>query len=276
MKNRINKNNRTVYRKENTKGNFTTVHNSILKDTRLSGNAFKLLVCILSNSDDFAFSPKYYQNETGLSESTYLRTMKELIECGYAKVYKINEKANINHYMFSEFGNFKNETDDKNQEPKANPEVTQNNPELCSFDDIEKFGYDKIINSIVTDLFNKGYDVNIEKIFDMFLTKVTKEQIEKGIDKTKLEKAIIQKCSTKPEVEKISEEKISEEEIKQMVSTRVGSLTKKDTETVLNKILNRYKENPSITKKEIGNKITSFVSEIKNNKLQSQNQFYQN
>lgn len=258
----IAKDNTKLIRKENTKGNFSTIKNSIKYDLRLSPTSRLILLEVFSNSDDFAYSETYILKFLGMTKQTYYKYRDELIKFGYLKIKSNVKNPNLNYYIFSEFGNLK--TEEETVQPKAKPE-------LCDIDDIEKFGYDKIIDSIVTDLTNKDYDVNIEKIFDMFLTKVTKEQLEKGIEKSKLEKSIIQKCSTKTEVEKISEE-----EIKQMVSTRVGSLTIKDRETVVNKILNRYKENPSMTKEKIGSTISSFVSTIKNNKLQSQDQYYQN
>jgi len=257
MKNRINKNNRTVIRKENTKGNFTTVHNSILKDNRLSGNAFKLLVCILSNSDDFAFSPKYYQNETGLSESTYLRTMKELVEFGYAKVYKINEKANINHYMFSEFGNLNNNTEESKANPEVtqnNPEVTQNNPELCTLFDIEELKIDIRMNSIFQELTNQGYTVDYNTVLDLILTKLTKSDLEK-IDDIKLKKIMI-KYSTKPE-------KITDKEIKEMVIAKGEGLTKIAIEGLTTRVIQRYNDNPQWVKEDISQCILRNISTFK-------------
>ena len=61
-----------------------------------------------------------------------------------------------------------------------------------------------------------------------------------------------------------------------MIKIKCDGLTIKETESVRTKILNRYKLDPLMTKKELSSKILSFVSSIKNQKLQYQNQYYQN
>ncbi len=102
--------NKTVIRKENKKGQFTTIHHSILKDKRLSSNGFRLLVNILSDSDEnFKLSPTVYCNRLRISKTTFLNAIKNLEECGYLKREDSKIDSSKNYYTISEFGNLKKE-----------------------------------------------------------------------------------------------------------------------------------------------------------------------
>ena len=100
--------NKTVIRKENEKGKFTTIHHSILKDKRLSSNGFRLLVNILSDSDEnFKLSPTVYCNRLGITKTTFLNAIKNLEDCGYIKREDSKIVKSKNHYTVSEYGNLK-------------------------------------------------------------------------------------------------------------------------------------------------------------------------
>ena len=114
--------NKTVIRKEKKTNEFTTIHNSILLDTRLSPIAFKLLVSILSDSDNFTLSQTLYMKRLGISQNrTYLNAIKNLEQCCYLrkklinedvyipKIKKANSKKKVYHYTISEYGNLKPE-----------------------------------------------------------------------------------------------------------------------------------------------------------------------
>lgn len=114
--------NKTVIRKKTKSGEFTTIHNSILNDTRLTPLALKLLVQILSDSDDFTLSQTLYMNRLGIKENrTYLHAISNLEKCGYLKrkeidkdksiagIKKANSSKLVYHYTISEFGNLYNE-----------------------------------------------------------------------------------------------------------------------------------------------------------------------
>lgn len=104
--------NKTVIRKELKKGGFTSIHNSIILDKRLSQTAFRLLVLVLSDSDeDFDFSETVYINRLDVTKKTLLAAIENLIECGYLKKTPIEGMYNKNYYTFSEFGNLKTSTD---------------------------------------------------------------------------------------------------------------------------------------------------------------------
>jgi DNA-binding MarR family transcriptional regulator len=114
--------NKTVIRKENVKGQFTTVHHSILKDKRLSPNGFRLLVNILSDSDEnFKLSPTVYCNRLGITKTTFLNAVINLENCGYLKreVSKVNKSKK--HYTVSEFGNLKKEQSESDINESENP-----------------------------------------------------------------------------------------------------------------------------------------------------------
>ena len=114
--------NKTVIRKKTENGKFTTIHNSILFDTRLLPNAFRLLTAILSDSDTkFDLSQTLYCDRLGITKKTFFKAIANLEECGYLKKTEVNKdvfipktkKANSNkkvyHYTISEYGNLKSE-----------------------------------------------------------------------------------------------------------------------------------------------------------------------
>lgn len=102
--------NKTVIRKENLSGQFTTIHNSILLDKRLTPIAFRLLTMILSDSDTkFNLSQTLYVNRLGITKQTFFDALVNLEECGYLRKVDINRdkatKKIVYHYTISEFGN---------------------------------------------------------------------------------------------------------------------------------------------------------------------------
>jgi hypothetical protein len=114
--------NKTVIRKKTENGKFTTIHNSILYDTRLLPNAFRLLTAILSDSDtQFDLSQTLYCDRLGITKKTFFKAIANLEECGYLrkkdvgkdeiipKVKKANSDKILYHYTISEYGNLKSE-----------------------------------------------------------------------------------------------------------------------------------------------------------------------
>jgi hypothetical protein len=198
----IAKDNTKLIRKENTKGNFSTIKNSIKYDLRLSPTSRLILLEVFSNSDDFAYSETYILKFLGITKKTYYKYRDELIEFGYLKIKSNVKNPNLNYYIFSEFGNLKTE------EPKQTQ--SEENKTLCTIFDIEELKIDIRMNSLNLQLSNEGYVVNFDTILDLMLSKLTKDDL-KEIDDTKLKRLMI-KYSTKPEVEKI--QKFLEEKCK--------------------------------------------------------------
>jgi hypothetical protein len=128
-------NNKNVIRKKTKSGEFTTIHNSILFDTRLTPIAFRLLTAILSDSDDFKLSQTLYMRKLGLTENrAYLKAISNLESCGYLKkteiskdkyipfIKKINSDKKVFKYTISEYGNLMNENivENESRDPKLN------------------------------------------------------------------------------------------------------------------------------------------------------------
>jgi hypothetical protein len=115
--------NKTVIRKKLVNGEFTTIHNSILFDTRLTPNAFRLMTAILSDSDtNFDLSQTLYCDKLKIAKKTFFRAIHNLVQCGYLKktdvdkdviipkIKKANSNKKVYHYTISEYGNLKSES----------------------------------------------------------------------------------------------------------------------------------------------------------------------
>lgn len=106
--------NKNVIRKKLENGKFTTIHNSILFDTRLTPNAFRLMTAILSDSDThFNFSQTLYCNRLGIAKQTFFNAVANLEECGYLRKTPTGIK-DLKNYTLSEYGNL-NKADDSTE-----------------------------------------------------------------------------------------------------------------------------------------------------------------
>jgi hypothetical protein len=136
--------NKTVIRKKLINGEFTTIHNSILFDTRLTPNAFRLLTAILSDSDtQFDLSQTLYCDRLGITKKTFFKAIANLEECGYLrkkdvgkdaiipKIKKANSDKILYHYTISEYGNLKSEFQ---PELEVKPETDTEKVELIDYD----------------------------------------------------------------------------------------------------------------------------------------------
>lgn len=132
--------NKTVIRKKTENGKFTTIHNSILYDTRLLPNAFRLLTAILSDSDtQFDLSQTLYCDRLGITKKTFFKAIANLEDCGYLrkkdigkdvivpKIKRANSDKIVYHYTISEYGNLKSESQ---PEIEVQPESVVENIEI--------------------------------------------------------------------------------------------------------------------------------------------------
>lgn len=172
--------NKNVIRKKLENGKFTTVHNSILFDTRLTPNALRLFIAILSDSDtQFNLSQTLYCKRLGIAKKTFFSAIANLEECGYLKKTTTGVKNTFN-YTLSEYGNLKGNQTDTTVIEQTTTDVnntTQNNSNsnveikqmpddyylpLQSF--LDKYNYlmcdDYFYNVFKVDV-NKGEDYNI-------------------------------------------------------------------------------------------------------------------
>ncbi|MCY1478437.1 hypothetical protein D3C87_44930 [compost metagenome] len=102
--------NKTIHKKPTVPGKFTTIHHSILLDTRLTSTAFRVLLCILMDSDRFNISRTLIANRLGVDKKTVKLAFKKLAECGYLRQTPIDKKNGF-YYTISEYGNLAGEGD---------------------------------------------------------------------------------------------------------------------------------------------------------------------
>ena len=186
--------NKNVIRKKLENGKFTTIHNSILFDTRLSPNALRLLLAILSDSDtNFNLSQTLYCNRLGITKKTFLNAIAKLEECGYLRKTS-TEIKNLYNYTISEYGNLNTEN---NIESVANEDnTTSTKTDSDSKDEIKEMPYEyyekfqefqENYNDLMSDDFyfnvfrvdisnGESYDAIIEK-FEKYLYKKVIEAV---------------------------------------------------------------------------------------------------
>lgn len=198
--------NKTVIRKENEKGKFTTIHHSILKDKRLSSNGFRLLVNILSDSDEnFKLSPTVYCNRLGISKTTFLNAIKNLEECGYLKREDSKIDTSKNYYTISEFGNLKKEPSESITNDSENPteqeeasleEVSEYSDEFLAYvktlDGLIK--YEEFGTLFIGEWMEKlkiNTVVELKKKVDEYLKEIYKENLALAKNSEKYPKALI-------------------------------------------------------------------------------------
>lgn len=180
--------NKTVIRKKTENGKFTTIHNSILYDTRLLPNAFRLLTAILSDSDtQFDLSQTLYCDRLGITKKTFFKAITNLEECGYIrkkeiendvtipKIKKANSNKKVYHYTISEYGNLNSESQQElkiqqdsnhkniNFEDKETLEQQCRNFILANSEKIKKsqFLFDKTINAFEDGVYDINYYQNL-------------------------------------------------------------------------------------------------------------------
>ena len=71
-----------IHRAEHTE-NFTVLSNALLRDDRLSDSALRLLVFMMSCSDEWNFSVKGLVKQLGWPERKVMRLVNELKKAGY-------------------------------------------------------------------------------------------------------------------------------------------------------------------------------------------------
>jgi len=184
----MSKKNKKVIRIETKKGEFTTVRYSILHDKRLSGNALRILISLLSDADDFNATYALFMNRFGINKSTVRNAFKLLEELGYVR---LDEQKRGHFYTVSEYGNL-NTSKEKVEvapEEKQIPIDDELNDKIKKNEEL----YKKYVASIEPFLdFGDIYD-ELLKLSDLHTNNglidfyVLKSKIQKLIDKKKTE-----------------------------------------------------------------------------------------
>jgi hypothetical protein len=167
--------NSNITRIDLSEGHYATVSNKILNDTRLSGDAVRLLMLLLNCPRDWVIYLEYYTNQFGWNQS---RLVKNLVECGYLRTTKTSQgKGKGFRYFFtiSERGDLKQnppEADLPTQmhsQPKADDKVT-------GLEDL---------SSLVTELFEIGPNEESQKkspVANNAVEQPTSLTLKEGID----------------------------------------------------------------------------------------------
>lgn len=171
--------NKNVIRKKLENGKFTTIHNSILFDTRLTPNAFRLMTAILSDSDtQFNLSQTLYCKRLGIAKQTFFNALDNLEECGYLRKAPTGIK-DLKNYTLSEYGNLI--TAPESSEQKVTSGSTENSSEtkmeskqmpLEYYESLQAFS-DKYNYLMCDDFFFNVFkvDVNAGVDYDTIITK---------------------------------------------------------------------------------------------------------
>jgi hypothetical protein len=170
--------NKTVIRKELKKNEFTSIHNQIINDKRISSNAFRLLTSILSDNDEtFKLSQTTYCNRLGWEPTMFKRAIENLIECGYVKrtlidkpitgIKKANSNKKLYFYTISEYGNLKQESSTEKVKQESKFVITEKH-----IDDVNK----NLL--IITKELNKdGFDYNASEFEQYFIQALKDKKI---------------------------------------------------------------------------------------------------
>lgn len=186
--------NKKVIKKENKKGDFTTVNYGILRNKNLSSNAKILFIEILSDSEDFRFSEQLYIKRIGFSKTTYYRAIDNLIDIGYIKKKKIKD-SQYNYYIISEFGNLKSD-----DEVEVSIEQLEKSPEKSNQKKVKSKDVKKVLegdnleklNAYIKSVGPLLSNPEISKGVTELLKEVQKNKISDYYEfKTKSEKIII-------------------------------------------------------------------------------------
>ena len=182
--------NKNVIRKKLENGKFTTIHNSILFDTRLTPTAFRLMTAILSDSDtQFNLSQTLYCKRLGIAKQTFFNAVANLEKCGYLRKTLTGVKNTYN-YTLSEFGNL-NKTADSNESNVTSGSTktsSESNVEIKKmpleyYESLQAFS-DKYNEQMCDDFFFNVFkvDVNAGVDYDLIIAKFEKYLYKNVID----------------------------------------------------------------------------------------------
>lgn len=254
--------NKNVIRKERNENNLQlfvrSIPKSIIEDKNLSGNALRLILSILGDNDEtFNLSETTYCNRLNWSVTTFYRAIEDLIKCGYIKrteigkdksiprVKKAGSNKKVYFYTVSEFANLTSKEEKPSIEIEKQEEVITYALIANKFNEVIKTLDYFIDINLLTSYLQNSYNEN--KIIS--LEQLTKENIVKVLNKFKIEEVL--------------PTSVSDKRIKEMLDERSNGLTQQAYKAVLAKIINRVKDNPSMTENEIAGKILAFKTEFR-------------
>lgn len=93
--------NTTKHRIPLSEGNYATINNAVLFDSRITGNAFKLLVWGLNNMEDWYTKTSFIGHQLGWSKEILAKATSNLIECGYMEKVKKSDGNGRFSYQYT-------------------------------------------------------------------------------------------------------------------------------------------------------------------------------
>lgn len=251
--------NKTVIRKENKPGHFTTIHHSILLDKRLKSNDKIVLILILSDADTFNLTQQSLINRLDLEKTAIKTVMKNLEKFGYLRR---KEKKRGHYYTISEYGNLSSSTEieeipelitvvvheqiDEQIIPNSPSPIIEETITPLNLDDYE----DKICSLMPINLPSE----NIRQILEHFIHAIDKSTLNNPNQMTEdnIKKIIAKYVPAEIEVKKISKAKLSE--ICDQNSFGSG-MTQENKKIIKNQIISYFSENPTNSVNEVETKI---------------------
>ncbi|MFV8336548.1 hypothetical protein ACNQF7_10770 [Flavobacterium sp. RSP29] len=251
--------NKTVIRKENKPGHFTTIHLSILLDQRLSSNDKVVLTLILSDADTFNLTQQSLINRLDLKKTAIKTVMKNLEKFGYLKRKDLKRG---HYYIISEFGNLSSSTEIEETpelftvvvHEQITEQIIPNSPSpkieetitLLNLDDYE----DKICSLMPINLPSE----NIRQILGYFI-----QAIEKGTlnSRNQMTDDNIKKIIAKYSPAQIEEKKLSKAKLIEICdeNSSGSGMTRENQKILKNKIISYFSENPTNSVNEVETKI---------------------
>lgn len=251
--------NKTVIRKENKPGHFTTIHHSILLDQRLSSNDKVVLILILSDADTFNLTQQSLINRLDLKKTAIKTVMKNLEKFGYLKRKDLKRG---HYYTISEFGNLSPSPEiEETQElftAVAHEQITEqiipNIPSPIIEETITPLNLDDYEDKILTLIPITLPSENIRQILGYFIQAIEKGTLNSNNQMTdeNIKKIIAKYSPAEIEEKKISKSKLSE--ICDQNSFGSG-MTQENKKIIKKQIISYFSENPTNSVNEVETKI---------------------
>lgn len=269
--------NKTVIRKENKPGHFTTIHHSILFDKRLKSNDKVVLILILSDADTFNLTQQSLINRLDLEKTAIKTVMKNLEKFGYL----IRKELRRGHYYtISEYGNLSSSTEIEKSSAlstatvpeQINEQIIPDTPSPIIEETHAPLNLDDYEDNINSLMPLNLTDKNIKQIWGYFFQAIDKGTLNSPNQMTEKNiKKIISKYSL-PEIE----EKISKAKLIEICDENsFGSgMTRENQKIVKNQIISYFSENPTNSVNEVETKILKL--KMKFSKVGHLDQRYQN
>lgn len=279
-------------RKEQTSGEFTTIHYSILRDKNLSSNAKILLFEIFSDKDYFNLSQTLYCNRLGWKPQMFKLTINELAQSGYLSRIVNNPKKGTYYYTVSEFGNLekesskpkktkpnKDEISNDKQEVKEDITSLENEAEIVAKNDMKE-EYVELVEDEIKPTNKEDKPNFINDLLDFIQIEDITETINKISDEewVKISKYIDEGYCSKPHFISIKNHLIkrkieltpkitviTETEIKEMCLLKKDRTFKsiKDFEAFTLRVIKWFRENPNVDKQKLSTKITQIKTSFR-------------